>query len=57
MFANDRGYNANRNEAPIVNLKNINVFDPSVVGDYTRTDSGEQAMINMMRRTGSARGL
>lgn len=38
-------------------LKNINVYDPSVVGDYTRTDDGEQAFINMQRRTGTARGL
>jgi hypothetical protein len=40
-----------------ISLKNINVFDPSVIGDYTRTDPGEQAMINMMRRTGNGRGL
>lgn len=35
--------------------KNINVYDPSVVGDYTRTDDGEQAVVNVMRRTGSGR--
>ncbi len=40
-----------------LNVKNINVFDPSVVGDYTRTDDGEQAIRNVMRRTGSGRGL
>lgn len=40
-----------------INLKNINVYDPSVVGDYARTDEGEKALINVQRRTGTGRGL
>jgi hypothetical protein len=36
-------------------VKNINVFDPSVVGDYMHTDDGEKATQNVMRRTGSGR--
>lgn len=34
---------------PIVNLKNVNVLDPSLVGDYLTTDSGEQTLINAIQ--------
>ncbi len=40
-----------------VNVKNINVYDRSVVGDYLQTDEGEEAHVNVMRKTGTARGL
>ncbi|WP_181257407.1 phage tail length tape measure family protein [Mesorhizobium soli] len=32
------------------NSKIVNVFDPSVVGDYLRTDEGEQLVMNIQRR-------
>ena len=35
---------------PVVNIRNINVLDPSVVGDYLATDAGEQLVVNIMRR-------
>ena len=38
--------------APNVSLKNINVFDPSIVGDYLSTSAGERLMVNVMRKNG-----
>jgi hypothetical protein len=32
----------------------INVLDPSVVGDYLATPSGERAILNVIRRNRSA---
>lgn len=34
------------------NVKNINVFDPSVVGDYLSTNQGEEIIMNVLRRNG-----
>jgi hypothetical protein len=39
------------------NVKVINVFDPTVVGDYLKTDEGEENYVNVQRRTGTGRGL
>jgi hypothetical protein len=36
--------------------KIINVFDPTVVGDYLSTDAGEKMVMNVMRRNPSGRG-
>lgn len=36
--------------APPVNIKNINVLDPSVVGDYLSTDDGEQMIMNVVQK-------
>jgi len=36
--------------APEVNLKNINVFDASVVGDYLDTAEGEEVVVNIMQK-------
>ena len=36
--------------APQVNVRNINVLDPSLVGDYLATDSGEQLIMNVLQR-------
>ena len=36
--------------APQVNVRNINVLDPSLVGDYLGTDSGEQLIMNVVQR-------
>ena len=35
---------------PVVNIKNINVLDPSVVGDYLSTDDGERLIMNVVQR-------
>lgn len=42
--------------APPVNIKNINVLDPSVVGDYLATDDGEQMIMNVVQRNQSNLG-
>ncbi len=43
-----------RKLAPMLktNVKNINVFDPSVVGDYLNTAAGEEVIMNVLRRNG-----
>ncbi|MBA2881836.1 hypothetical protein HNR65_002167 [Desulfosalsimonas propionicica] len=33
-----------------VNLKNINVLDPSIVGDYMATNEGEQLIMNIVQK-------
>ncbi len=33
-----------------MNAKIVNVFDPSIVGDYLRTDEGERLIMNVQRR-------
>lgn len=35
---------------PQVNVRNINVLDPGVVGDYLGTDAGEQLIMNVVQR-------
>lgn len=35
---------------PQLNVKNINVLDPSLVGDYLATDEGEQMIMNVVQR-------
>lgn len=42
--------------APNVNIKNINVLDPSVVGDYLSTDDGEQMIMNVVQRNQNSLG-
>ena len=37
-------------QQPVVNVKNINVLDPSLVGDYLGTDEGEQMIMNVVQR-------
>lgn len=41
-------------QKPEVNLRNINVLDPRVVGDYLGTDEGEQQIVNIMQKNRSA---
>ncbi len=36
--------------APVVNIRNINVLDPSIVGDYLSTDEGERLIMNVVQR-------
>lgn len=48
----DLGAATGMGAAPSVNLKNINVFDPSIVGDYLSTSAGERLMVNIMRKNG-----
>lgn len=43
--------------APEVNVKNINVLDPAVVGDYLATDEGEQMIMNVVQRNQRAIGF
>lgn len=43
--------------APEVNVKNINVLDPAVVGDYLATDEGEQIIMNVVQRNQRAIGF
>ena len=41
---------------PQVNFRNINVLDPSLVGDYLATDAGEQLIMNVVQRNQQALG-
>lgn len=41
---------------PTVNVRNINVLDPSVVGDYLGSDDGEQLIMNVVQRNQRALG-
>lgn len=38
--------------APQINQKIVNVFDPSIVGEYLKTADGETTFVNLMNRTG-----
>lgn len=40
--------------APVVNVRNINVLDPSIVGDYLGGDEGEQLIMNVVQRNRGA---
>jgi hypothetical protein len=42
------------NQPPIVNVKNINVLDPSIVGDYLSTREGEENIMNIVKRNQAA---
>ena len=46
----DSGAGSASSAPPVVNIKNINVLDPAVVGDYLDTDDGEQQIINVMQK-------
>lgn len=39
-----------KQEPPVVNVRNINAFDPSVLGDYLGSDSGERVVMNIIQR-------
>lgn len=43
--------------APVVNVRNINVLDPAVVGDYLGTDEGEQMIMNVVQRNQRSLGF
>ena len=43
-----------QSSAPDMSTRIINVLDPSVVGDYLATPSGERAILNVIRRNRSA---
>lgn len=45
-----RGENAASAAPPVVNVRNINVLDPSIVGDYLGSDQGEQMIMNVVQR-------
>lgn len=40
-----------------VNVKNINVLDPSLVGSYLNTDAGERVIMNIMQRNRGSLGF
>jgi len=40
--------------APAMSTRIINVLDPSIVGDYLATPSGERAILNVIRRNRGA---
>ena len=42
--------NSGQTVEPVVNIKNVNVLDPSVVGDYLGTDEGERVIMNVVQR-------
>lgn len=42
--------------SPVVNLRNINVLDPKIVGDFMATDAGEQLVMNVVQRNKAALG-
>lgn len=42
---------------PVVNVRNINVLDPAVVGDYLGSDEGEQMIMNVVQRNQRALGF
>ncbi|ATS92190.1 tail tape measure protein [Stenotrophomonas phage DLP4] len=41
---------------PVVNVRNINVLDPNLVGDYLGTDEGEKLIMNVVNRNKSSLG-
>jgi hypothetical protein len=43
--------------APVVNLRNVNVLDPSLVGDYLATDDGERLIMNVVQKNQGSLGL
>lgn len=42
-----------RGEPPVVNIRNVNAFDTSAIGDYMGSDAGEQVILNVVRRNRS----
>lgn len=50
LMREGQGSGESAQAAPVVNVKNINVLDPSVVGDYLNTNEGEQVIMNTFRR-------
>lgn len=40
--------------APVVNLKNINVLDPTIVGDYLSSPAGEKVLMNTIQKNKKA---
>ena len=36
--------------APVVNIRNINVLDPGIVGDYLGSDEGEELIMNVVQK-------
>lgn len=48
-----RGGTSNQS-APEMNIKNINVLDPSIVGDYLNTADGERVIMNVVQRNRSS---
>ena len=57
MLKDASGGSGNTQAPPIINLRNINVLDPGVVGDYLSTDAGEQLVMNIVQRNQSALGM
>jgi len=45
---------AAKQEAPIVNVRNINVYDKSMVHEYIGSDEGEIAIMNIVKRNRAA---
>lgn len=42
------------NQRPVLNARIINVLDPSIVGDFLGTNSGEQIIMNIVKRNQGA---
>lgn len=42
------------NTPPVVNVKNINVLDPSIVGEFLATREGEDVVMNIVKRNRAA---
>ncbi len=50
-------FNGGSASPPAVTLKNINLFDTQVIGDYLSTGPGEKAVLNIVSRNKPALGL
>ena len=50
----ERAQQGTASAPPIVNVKNVNVLDPAIVGDYLGTDDGERTIMNVVQRNKSS---
>mgnify|MGYP001765389438 CR=1 FL=1 len=50
----ERAQQGTTSAPPIVNVKNVNVLDPAIVGDYLGTDDGERTIMNVVQRNKSS---
>jgi hypothetical protein len=50
----DKASQSSASAPPVVNVKNVNVLDPALVGDYLGTDDGERMIMNVVQRNKSS---
>lgn len=48
----NRGSDSKPDQRTTLNQKIVNVFDPSIVGEYLKTQDGEETLVNVMSRSG-----